>query len=103
MAAERGRRPASRDDDDVIDPSRLRNDVYAQSSAQITSAMDVIIKTSANYFDLKKWRHIATLRLSRARPASASDDPMRTFASLTSHAQRRPPARPGELSFLLEA
>ena len=47
--------------------------MYAQSFAQITFAVDVIIKTSASYFDLKKWRHIATLRLSRARLASASN------------------------------
>jgi protein-tyrosine phosphatase len=43
VAAERGRVRASPDDDDVIDPFRLSNDVYAQSFAQITSAVDVIV------------------------------------------------------------
>jgi len=43
VAAERGRVHTSPDDDDVIDPFRLSNEVYAQSLAQITSAVDVII------------------------------------------------------------
>jgi low molecular weight protein-tyrosine phosphatase len=43
VAAERGRLRASPDDDDVVDPFRLSNDVYADSFAQITSAVDVII------------------------------------------------------------
>jgi protein-tyrosine phosphatase len=43
VAAERGKLRASPDDDDVIDPFRLSNDVYAQSFGQITSAVDVIV------------------------------------------------------------
>jgi protein-tyrosine phosphatase len=43
VAAERGRVHASPDDDDVIDPFRLSNDVYAESFAQITAAVDVIV------------------------------------------------------------
>jgi low molecular weight protein-tyrosine phosphatase len=43
VAAERGRLRASPDDDDVVDPFRLSSDVYADSFAQITSAVDVII------------------------------------------------------------
>jgi|SRR5215211_4410516 len=43
VAAQRGRLRTSPDDDDVIDPFRRSNDVYAQSFAQITSAVDVII------------------------------------------------------------
>jgi len=43
VAAERGKPRASPDDDDVIDPFRLSNDVYAQSYGQITSAVDVIV------------------------------------------------------------
>jgi protein-tyrosine phosphatase len=42
-AAERGRELTSPDQDDVIDPFRLSKDVYADSFAQITSAVDVII------------------------------------------------------------
>src|SRR5215212_5019520 len=43
VAAERGGRRASPDDDDVINPFRPTNDVYAESFAQITSAVDVIV------------------------------------------------------------
>jgi protein-tyrosine phosphatase len=42
-AAERGRERASADEDDVIDPFRLSEEVYADSFAQITSAVDVIV------------------------------------------------------------
>jgi protein-tyrosine phosphatase len=41
-ASERGRRRVAPDDDDVIDPFRLADDVYAQSLKQIVSAVDVI-------------------------------------------------------------
>jgi protein-tyrosine phosphatase len=44
VAAERGQlRAPPDDDDDVIDPFRLSNDVYAESFAQITAAVNVII------------------------------------------------------------
>jgi protein-tyrosine phosphatase len=42
-AAERGRERTSADEDDVIDPFRLSEQVYADSFAQITSAVDVIV------------------------------------------------------------
>ena len=43
-AAQRGLRPASAQDDDVIDPFRLSDDVYAASFAEITSAGNVIVR-----------------------------------------------------------
>jgi len=43
VAAERGRLRASLNADDVVDPFRLSMDVYAESFAQITSAVDAII------------------------------------------------------------
>ena len=43
-AAERGRERTSGDDDDVIDPFRLREEVYEDSFAQITSAVEVIVE-----------------------------------------------------------
>ena len=46
VAAQRGRLRTSPDDDDVIDPFRRSNDVYAQSFAQMTSAVDVIINNT---------------------------------------------------------
>jgi protein-tyrosine phosphatase len=42
-AAERGRERTSPDEDDVIDPFRLSNAVYAYSFAQIASALDLIV------------------------------------------------------------
>ena len=42
-AAERGRERTSPDEDDVIDPFRLSNAVYADSFAQIASALDSIV------------------------------------------------------------
>ena len=42
-AAERGRERTSADEDDVIDPFRLSEEVYADSFAQITSAVEVIV------------------------------------------------------------
>jgi protein-tyrosine phosphatase len=42
-AAERGRERTSPDQDDVIDPFRLSEEVYADSFAQITSAVEVIV------------------------------------------------------------
>jgi protein-tyrosine phosphatase len=42
-AAQRGRERASPDEDDVIDPFRLSEGVYADSFAQITSAVEVIV------------------------------------------------------------
>jgi protein-tyrosine phosphatase len=42
-AAERGRERTSADEDDVVDPFRLSEEVYADSFAQITSAVDVIV------------------------------------------------------------
>ena len=42
-AAERGRERTSPDDDDVIDPFRLSEQVYAQSFGQIASAVDAIV------------------------------------------------------------
>jgi protein-tyrosine phosphatase len=41
-AAERGRWRSSPDDDDVVDPFRLSNEVYVESFSQITSAVDAI-------------------------------------------------------------
>jgi protein-tyrosine phosphatase len=46
-AAERGRLRPSPDDDDVVDPFRLSDEVYAKSLAQITSAVGVIVRVSA--------------------------------------------------------
>jgi protein-tyrosine phosphatase len=43
-AAQRGRRRASSEDDDVIDPFRLSDDIYAASFAEIASAVNVIIR-----------------------------------------------------------
>src|SRR5215207_1560353 len=43
-AAERGRERTSADQDDVIDPFRLREEVYEDSFAQITSAVEVIVE-----------------------------------------------------------
>lgn len=42
-AAERGRWRTSPDDDDVVDPFRLPNEVYAQSFQQIRSAVEQIV------------------------------------------------------------
>src|SRR5215212_7317994 len=42
-AAERGRERTSADEDDVIDPFRLSDEVYADSFAQISSAVDAIV------------------------------------------------------------
>ena len=42
-AAQRGRERTSPDEDDVIDPFRLSEGVYADSFAQITSAVEVIV------------------------------------------------------------
>jgi protein-tyrosine phosphatase len=42
--AQRGLRPASAQDDDVIDPFRLSDDVYIASLAEITSAVNVIVR-----------------------------------------------------------
>jgi protein-tyrosine phosphatase len=42
-AAERGKARTPPDDDDVIDPFRLNSRVYAQSFAQITSAVDSLL------------------------------------------------------------
>jgi protein-tyrosine phosphatase len=42
-AAERGRERTSADEDDVIDPFRLSDEVYADSFAQITSAVAAIV------------------------------------------------------------
>ena len=44
-AAERGRERTSPDEDDVVDPFRLSNAVYANSFAQIASAVDSIVYT----------------------------------------------------------
>jgi protein-tyrosine phosphatase len=43
-ASERGRRRVSPDEDDVVDPFRLADDVYAKSFRQIVSAVDLIAK-----------------------------------------------------------
>jgi protein-tyrosine phosphatase len=43
-AAERGRWRSSPDDDDVVDPFRLSNEIYADSFAQINSAVDTITR-----------------------------------------------------------
>jgi protein-tyrosine phosphatase len=42
-AAERGRERTLPDEDDVVDPFRLSNEVYAGSFAQIQSAVDSIV------------------------------------------------------------
>ena len=42
-AAERGRQRTSPDDDDVVDPFRRSDDVYAESFGQIESAVAVIV------------------------------------------------------------
>jgi len=42
-AAERGRERTSADEDDVIDPFRLSDEVYAQSFQEIASAVDAIV------------------------------------------------------------
>jgi protein-tyrosine phosphatase len=42
-AAGRGRQRMSPEDDDVVDPFRLSNEIYAASFAQITSAVDAIV------------------------------------------------------------
>jgi protein-tyrosine phosphatase len=44
-AAERGRGRRSPDEDDVRDPFRLSNAVYADSFAQIMSAVDSIVRS----------------------------------------------------------
>jgi protein-tyrosine phosphatase len=43
--AQRGIRLASPDDDDVTDPFRLSDDIYATSFAEIASAVNVIVET----------------------------------------------------------
>jgi protein-tyrosine phosphatase len=43
-AAERGRERTSPDEDDVVDPYRLGDEVYAESFAQISSAVQVITR-----------------------------------------------------------
>jgi low molecular weight protein-tyrosine phosphatase len=43
-AAQRGHRLASPQADDVVDPFRLSDDVYAASFAEITSAVNVIVR-----------------------------------------------------------
>jgi protein-tyrosine phosphatase len=43
-AAQRGLRRASAQDDDVIDPFRLSDDIYAASFAEIASAVNVIVR-----------------------------------------------------------
>jgi low molecular weight protein-tyrosine phosphatase len=43
-AAQRGHRQASPQADDVVDPFRLSEDVYAASFAEITSAVNVIVR-----------------------------------------------------------
>src|SRR5215207_9149445 len=42
-AAQRGRERVETDEDDVVDPFRLSEQVYAQSFRQITSAVDAIV------------------------------------------------------------
>jgi protein-tyrosine phosphatase len=42
-AAERGRLRVSPEEDDVVDPFRLADDVYAESFGQIMSAVDLIV------------------------------------------------------------
>jgi protein-tyrosine phosphatase len=42
-AAERGRERTAPDDDDVIDPFRLSNEVYEQSFTQIASAVEQVV------------------------------------------------------------
>ena len=44
-AAERGRERTSPDEDDVVDPFRLSNAVYANSFGQIVAAVDAIVYT----------------------------------------------------------
>jgi protein-tyrosine phosphatase len=43
-AAQRGLRPATAQDDDVIDPFRRGDDIYAASFAKITSAVNVVVR-----------------------------------------------------------
>jgi protein-tyrosine phosphatase len=43
-AAQRGRERTSPDDDDVVDPFRLNDQVYAESFGQIAEAVDTIVK-----------------------------------------------------------
>jgi protein-tyrosine phosphatase len=45
-AAERGRERTSPDDDDVVDPFRLSDEVYAESFGQIVAAVDIIVMRS---------------------------------------------------------
>jgi hypothetical protein len=42
-AAQRGHRQASAQADDVVDPFRLSDEIYAASLKEITSAVDVIV------------------------------------------------------------
>jgi protein-tyrosine phosphatase len=42
-AAERGRERTSPDEDDVVDPFRLSDEVYAESFDQISSAVNIIV------------------------------------------------------------
>jgi protein-tyrosine phosphatase len=44
-AAERGRKRTSPDEDDVVDPFRRSNELYASSFAQITSAVSIVIRS----------------------------------------------------------
>jgi protein-tyrosine phosphatase len=44
-AAERGRQRTSPDEDDIVDPFRLSNAVYADSFSQIEAAVDAIVYT----------------------------------------------------------
>ena len=47
-AAERGRELTSPDDDDVVDPFRLSNQVYEDSFAQIASAVEQVVDLIVN-------------------------------------------------------
>jgi protein-tyrosine phosphatase len=47
-AAERGRERTAPDDDDVIDPFRLSNEVYEESFAQIASAVEQVVDVIVN-------------------------------------------------------
>jgi protein-tyrosine phosphatase len=44
-AAERGLQRVSSEEDDVVDPFRLRDEVYAASFAEITTAVNIIVAT----------------------------------------------------------
>jgi protein-tyrosine phosphatase len=44
-AAERGLHRVSAEEDDVVDPFRLRDEVYASSFAEITTAVNIIVAT----------------------------------------------------------